>query len=76
MPPSSEVPGNDARELWVLTFVVDDSDPDWDECMMIVGTSEQLTAMFDLSRLPPSAQVLKGKEARDYLAASAKHEAR
>lgn len=55
------------NDLWVLTFTLDDSDPDWETRSSIVGTAEQLAKLFDLQRLPYGARLLKGKQARRYL---------
>ena len=40
-------------EPWVLTRVIDVSDPLWDERATIVGSPEQVCAMFNLSKGVP-----------------------
>src|SRR5260370_39081857 len=61
-------------DLWVLTFTVDDSDPNWETRQTVVGTREQLAKLFDLKRLPYGARLLKGKAATRYLKRGFKEE--
>ncbi len=61
-------------DLWVLSFTVDDSHPHWETRQTVVGTREQLAKLFDLSRLPPGARLLKGAEARQYLVTAFREE--
>jgi len=53
--------------LLVLTFIVDDSDPNWETRNTVIGTREQLSTMFDLARLPYGAHLLKGKAAARFI---------
>jgi hypothetical protein len=62
--------------LWVLTSVLDDSDPRWQTRQSIVGTREQLAKLFDLNRLPYGMRLLKGKAAARYIKLSLKYERR
>jgi hypothetical protein len=65
-------------ELWVLTRVVDDSDENWDESLMIVGSPAQIAAMgIDLTHgVPQGWRVLKGVDALEYLAEAEREEQR
>ena len=63
-------------DLWVLTFTIDDPDPQWETRNSIVGTAEQLARMVDLKHLPYGARLLKGKAATRYLKRSLKEEQR
>jgi hypothetical protein len=57
-----------ASELFVLTRVVDATDPHWDERMTIVGTRAQISKTVDLSRgVPFGWRLLRGKKARRFL---------
>jgi hypothetical protein len=64
------------NDLWVLTFVVDDSDPSWQTRNSVIGTAESLSNLFDLTRLPFGARLLKGKQAARYIKQSIKEEQR
>jgi hypothetical protein len=66
---------NDEQELHVLSIVVDGSDPEWDERMIIVGTQAKLATMFDLTQLPAGAILMKGKAAKRFLAKGMQDEA-
>jgi len=66
-----------STETWVLTRLIDDSDPLWDECATVVGTPEQIHAMFDLSKgVPFGWRLLKGKQATRWIAQSLREEVR
>jgi hypothetical protein len=65
------------NEFFVLTRIVNDSDPDWDLNATIVGTWEQINAVVDLSRGTPYGwRLLRGKKAHRFLKCAAKHEIR
>jgi hypothetical protein len=65
------------NEFFVLTRVIDGSDPDYDLRTTIMGTWSQINAVVDLSRgVPDGWQLLKGKRARRFLRRSLKHEYR
>ena len=55
-------------DLCVLTKVVDDSDPHWNEAITIVDTLEGLRRKFDLSQgIPYGWKLLRGKQAQRFL---------
>jgi hypothetical protein len=61
--------------LWILTFAFPSSDPKWELRNSIVGRPEQLATMFDLSKLPPGVQLLKGgKQVKRYIKQAAREE--
>jgi hypothetical protein len=53
--------------LWILTFSLPGTDPKWELRNSIVGKPEQLSALFDLSKLPDGVQLLKGKAVKRYI---------
>jgi hypothetical protein len=64
-------------ELWVLTRVVDESDPMWDCHGTILGTAKQIRNIFDLSQgIPFGWRLLKGKAARRWIRYSIREERR
>jgi hypothetical protein len=64
-------------ETWVLTRVIDETDPLWDERATIVGSPEQINAMFDLSDgVPFGWRLLKGKQATRWIEHSLREELR
>jgi hypothetical protein len=63
-------------DLWVLTFVVDDSDPNWEVRNSVVGKPEDLAAIVNINKLPYGARLLKGKQASRYIKQSLKEERR
>ena len=66
-----------ANDLWVLTCLIDGSDPVWSERATIVATPERIRSMLDLSHgLPFGWRLFKGKRARRFLRDSLKEEAR
>lgn len=70
----SDKPSN---ETWVLTRLVDASNPVWDKHATIVGTLKQIRAMFDLSNgVPFGWRLLKGKQARRWIRHSLNEELR
>jgi hypothetical protein len=71
----NEAGASTQSELWVLTRTIDSSHPDWDEALVIVGTSESLRSQFDLSDgVPQGWRLYKGEQARLFLNWSVKEE--
>jgi hypothetical protein len=66
----------DEPEVWVLSLLVDGSDPAWDQRFTIVGTKYSLEQQFDLSNLPYGAILLRGAKAKQFLRQSVRDEAR
>lgn len=59
---------NTTPELFVLTRIIDDTTPHWDERVSLVGTKESISKTVDLSRGVPFGWVLlRGKKARRFL---------
>lgn len=68
---------NTSPELFVLTRVIDATNPHWDERMTIVGTRAQISQTIDLSRgVPFGWRLLRGKRARRFLKWASAEEAR
>ena len=67
-----------ASELFVLTRVLDDTDPHWGKHMTVFGTKEQISKVVDLSKgvVPYGWRLLRGKRARRFLQWSFAEEAR
>jgi hypothetical protein len=64
-------------EVWVLTRVVDGSDPMWDYHSTILGTAKQIRNIFDLSQgVPFGWRLLKGKQAMRWIKHSMEEERR
>jgi hypothetical protein len=63
-------------EIWVLTILVDGSDPNWDVRNSIVATPERMATLVDLNNLPPGATLIKGDEARVFFERGQRDEAR
>jgi hypothetical protein len=53
--------------LWVITYPLDNSGPDWGLQKSIVGTPKDLAKLFDLNQLPCTRLLLKGKKADRYI---------
>ena len=66
-----------ASELFVLTRVLDDTDPHWGKHMTVFGTKEQISKVVDLSKgvVPYGWRLLRGKKARRFLKWSMEQEA-
>jgi hypothetical protein len=61
--------------LWILTFAVDTTDPKWELRNSIVGKPEQLSALFDLNKLPHGVRLLKSSKAvKRYIRQAVKEE--
>jgi hypothetical protein len=60
-------------EFWVLSIVIDDSDPAWTERLVIIPSAELRRSI--LRQGPPEGwKLLRGKAALDFLAAGAGEE--
>jgi hypothetical protein len=55
------------EDFYVLSFLIDGSDPSWDLRGTIFGTRAQIARTFDLNRLPYGSQLLRGEAARRYV---------
>jgi hypothetical protein len=64
-------------ELWILTRVINDADPHWNESVTITGTRAQISKVVDLSKgIPYGWRLLRGKKARRFLKWSLREEMR
>jgi hypothetical protein len=64
-------------EVWVLTRVVDETDPVWNYHGTILGTARQIANIFDLSQgVPFGWRLLKGKQAKRWIRYTIKEERR
>jgi hypothetical protein len=62
-------------EIWVLTILVDGSDPNWDVRNSIVASPERMARLVDLENLPAGATLIKGKLAWEFFERGLRDEA-
>jgi hypothetical protein len=70
-------PRPEGEDFFALTIAADDdADPNWGTAVTALGDWDTLCGQFDMAKLPPSARLLQGKAARQYLRKVAREEAR
>jgi hypothetical protein len=57
-----------AKEFWVLSYVTDSSDPEWEKRFTLYGSPERIRSLVDFSQgVPPGWELLKGEAARQFM---------